>query len=780
MSATHAAPTPAADEQIDEGMLRDSARSFCAKSAPVTRLRALRDTSTGYAAALWNEMAELGWLGMLVPERAGGLGLPLAALGVVLEELGRVIAPEPLLEVAGVSALLLGALENDAADTLAGSLAGGEQLIITAWQGDPRDARREWRAVQAQAQGAAYSLRGTLYAVAHAGAADCLIVPALLLDEPTLFCVPRGTAGMTLVESALADGTRMARIDFSDATLEAAALLASGPLADAALDAAIDGGALLASFALAGLAQEAFAITLNYLKTREQFGRAIGGFQALQHRAVDLHIQNEITRAVVHETATEWPGATRRQDRQRLAARAKYRASLSAQRVTRDAIQMHGAIGFTDDCDIGLYLNRALVLGAAFGNANDQLATLRTLPRATTDAAGTTRQIEDPPDGHWDAMPDDDFRALVRGWFEREYPRDMRHPPRRLHWQEVKDWYMKLSARGWAAPAWPREWGGMGLSPSKLLIFIEEQERWGIARTPDMGIIMVGPLLLKHGTQEQRAHYLPKILKGEYIWCQGYSEPNAGSDLASLRCEAVPDGEDFVVNGQKIWTTLAQDASHIFLLVRTDKTTKKQKGISFLLADMTTPGITVRPIRNLAGHAEFCEVFFDNVRVPQANIVGALNNGWTMAKALLSFERIFLGSPKQAQLALQQLTGLATTQGRFEDPVFATQYTKLTQDVADLETIYTRFAEIVKRGETLGPDVSMLKIWGTETYSALSELALEAAGSAGGTLGKIGGDEHGIDVVSLFYNARPATIYGGSNEIQRNIIAKGVLGLPDA
>jgi alkylation response protein AidB-like acyl-CoA dehydrogenase len=767
------------NDSIDEGVLRDSARAFCTKSAPVSRLRALRDVAPGFSVAQWREMAALGWLGMLLPERAGGSGLPLAALGIVLEELGRVVAPEPLLEIGGVSALLLGALENEHADALAARLAEGEALIVTAWQGCARESTVDWRAVQAQTRAGGYTLRGTLHAVAHAPAADGLLVPALLIDEPALFHVPRGTPGLTLVEQTLADGTRMAQVVLEDIVLEAAALVGSGPLADAALDAAVDGGALLSAFALNGLAQESFAITLKYLKTREQFGRAIGGFQALQHRAVDLHIQNEITAAVVHEAAAAWPAAQRRQDRQRLAARAKYRASLTARHVTREAIQMHGAIGFTDDCDIGLYLNRALVLGAAHGNAATQLARLSALPRVTETATTATR-VADPADGNWDAMPDEDFRALVRSWFEREYPREMRHPPRRLHWHEVKDWYMKLAQRGWAAPAWPREHGGMGLSPSKLLIFIEEQERWGVARTPDMGIIMVGPLLLRHGTPEQQAHYLPKILAGETIWCQGYSEPNSGSDLASLRCEAVPDGTDFIVNGQKIWTTLAQDATHIFLLVRTDKTAKKQKGISFLLADMTTPGITVRPIRNLAGHAEFCEVFFDNVRVPQSNIVGALNNGWTMAKALLSFERIFLGSPKQAQLALQALTDFATGARLFDDPVFATKYTKLTLDVADLETIYTRFADIVKSGGTLGADVSMLKIWATETYSALAELLLEAAGSAGGLRGRVGQGEKMVDALNLFYNSRPATIYGGSNEIQRNILAKAVLELPDA
>jgi alkylation response protein AidB-like acyl-CoA dehydrogenase len=770
----------APETQIDDAVLRDSARAFCTKSAPVTRLRALRGTASGYSPELWREIADMGWVGMLVPERAGGSGLPLAALGIVLEELGRVVAPEPLLEVGGITALLLGALETPSADGLAERLAGGEAVIVTAWQGHPREARVDWRAVEAQAINGGYRLQGSLYAVAHGATADGWLVPALLVGEPALFFVPRGTAGVTLAECAVADGTHLAQLTFTAAGVDEGALIGSGPLADAALDLAVDAGTLLAAHALSGLAQEAFDVTLKYLKTREQFGRAIGSFQALQHRAVDLHIQNEITRAVLAEAAGEWSAATRNQDRRRIARRAKYRASLTAQKVTREAIQMHGGIGFTDDCDVGLYLNRALALCAAFGNADAQLANLRGQIGGGEAATASTRLVDDPADGNWDAMSDEDFRMLVRGWFEREYPEAMRYPPRRLRWHESKDWYMKLARRGWAAPAWPREFGGMGLSPSKLLLFIEEQERWGVARTPDMGIIMVGPLLLRHGTDAQRAHYLPKILAGENIWCQGYSEPNAGSDLASLRCEAVADGDDFVVNGQKIWTTLAQDATHIFLLVRTDKTAKKQKGISFLLADMTAPGITVRPIRNIAGEEEFCEVFFDNVRVPRTNIVGELNNGWTMAKALLSFERIFLGSPKQGQYALQRLTDLAGAEGLLDDPVFATKYTKLALDVADLETIYTRYAEIVKRGGTLGPDVSMLKIWGTETFAALTELLLEAAGAAGAVRGKVGPGDKAVEMLNLFYTARPATIYGGSNEIQRNIVSKGVLELPDA
>ncbi len=379
----------------------------------------------------------------------------------------------------------------------------------------------------------------------------------------------------------------------------------------------------------------------------------------------------------------------------------------------------------------------------------------------------------------WNAISDEDFRQEARRFFEQNYPASLRYPPQRLRWAEIKGWYMTLAEKGWLVPNWPVEYGGMGLSATKFLIFLEEQERWGVARTPDMGMTMVGPLLIKHGTAEQKAYYLPKILRGEHIWCQGYSEPNAGSDLASLKTTAVIDGSDFVVNGQKTWVTLAHDATHIFLLARTDpQARKKQEGISFLLADCTSPGVTVRPLRNIAGHDEFCEVFFDDVRVPKENIVGKINEGWTIAKAMLGFERITLGSPKQSQYALGRLEVLARQRGLLEDPVFLDKFTALQLDVADLASVYARFGNMVKRGETLGADVSLLKIWASETYSRITNLMVEAAGAAGAMVGMIDFGEEPVDVLCNFYYARPATIYAGANEIQRNIIAKNVLGLP--
>ena len=374
-------------------------------------------------------------------------------------------------------------------------------------------------------------------------------------------------------------------------------------------------------------------------------------------------------------------------------------------------------------------------------------------------------------------LPDEDFRAAVREFVVANYPPDMRNPPHRLHWAEAKPWYMALSRQGWLAPAWPREHGGLALSAAKQLLMMEEFERHGVARSPDQGLVMLGPLLIRYGTQAQKDRFLPRILAGEDVWCQGYSEPGSGSDLASLRTEAVRDGDDWIVNGQKTWTTLASDANWIFLLVRTDKAAKKQEGISFLLVPLHLPGVTVRPIINLELHDEFCEVFFDDVRVPAENLVGEVNKGWSMAKALLGFERIYLGSARQSAYALGRLRQLAERMGQFDDAAFVDRYTQLRLDLADHKALFEVYAEKLRTGETLGPDVSLLKIHQSELYQRITDVMLEIAGENAGLLDPIGGNRE-LHPTGMFMQARPTTIYGGSSEIQRGIIAKNVLSLP--
>lgn len=377
----------------------------------------------------------------------------------------------------------------------------------------------------------------------------------------------------------------------------------------------------------------------------------------------------------------------------------------------------------------------------------------------------------------FNVLNDGAFRQMVRDFLHANFPNELRDLPKRLHWQEVKGWYMTLSAHGWLAPGWPSEFGGMGLSAAKQLIYTEEFENYGVARTPDHGIMLLGPLLVRYGSPEQQQYFLPRILRGEDIWCQGYSEPNAGSDLASLRTEAVLDGDEWVVNGQKIWTTLATDADWIFMLVRTDKTAKKQEGISFLLVPMNSPGVTVRPILNLDLHDELCEVFFDDVRVPRTNLVGEMNAGWTMAKALLGFERIFLGSPKQSANALTRLEILGEHLGLSAEPQFRDNLTRFRLDLDDHKLLFETFAERLRRGENLGADVSLLKVHQTELFQRITDYMLGISGEYTALLEPVEGNGN-LNPTGLFLQARPATIYGGSSEIQRNILAKMMLGLP--
>jgi len=386
--------------------------------------------------------------------------------------------------------------------------------------------------------------------------------------------------------------------------------------------------------------------------------------------------------------------------------------------------------------------------------------------------------MEEATNRDWNALDDEAFRRIAAEFFAAEVPQQLRYLSRRPRWSEVRDWYLTLSRSGWLAPNWPVEWGGMGLSQSKILVYLEELERSGAPRVMDQGLMNIGPLLIARGTDEQRRRFLPKILSGEHTWCQGYSEPNAGSDLASLRTEARIEGDEFVINGQKIWTSVAFDATHMFALVRTDKTVKKQAGISFVMVDLRQPGVTVRPIRNIAGHEELCEVFLDDVRTPLSNLVGEINDGWNVAKALLGFERIWSGSPRQSMLALLRLQKLAEASGKSADPVFQDKYTQIQMDVLDAASAYERFAQMMRTGGSFGFEVSMLKIWATETCQRVTELMVEAAGDLGALGGEVDVNGQEMDILYPFLDCRAFTIYGGSSQVQRNILAKNVLGLP--
>ena len=375
------------------------------------------------------------------------------------------------------------------------------------------------------------------------------------------------------------------------------------------------------------------------------------------------------------------------------------------------------------------------------------------------------------------------FRDQVRAFIAEALPPHLRAKAEidaHFEHHEVMEWHRILYRKGWVAPHWPTEHGGPGLDATSRFILNEELE---LANTPALspfGLVMVAPAIMQFGSDEQKRRFLPPILAGDEVWCQGYSEPNAGSDLASLTTRAEDDGDHFVVNGQKTWTTYAQHADWIFCLVRTDAGGKRQEGISFLLMDMKSPGITVRPLMLMDGAHEVNEVFFDNVKVPVENLVHEEGKGWTVAKYLLGYERMNTGRIGASKRELAKLKDFAAT--RRTDARFRDRLTRLEVELMALEITNLRFLDQMRRtGQPPGADVSMLKIRGTEIQQSLTELMMQAVGPLSQPFapsnGDAGFDSFTAGLAPRYCNFRKTSIYAGSNEIQRNIISKMTLGL---
>lgn len=387
------------------------------------------------------------------------------------------------------------------------------------------------------------------------------------------------------------------------------------------------------------------------------------------------------------------------------------------------------------------------------------------------------------------------FRSETRAWLEANCPPSMRTPmpPEETVWggrravfknPDSKVWLERMGERGWTAPMWPAEYGGGGLTVAENKVLQEELRRIK-ARTPlaSFGLWMLGPVLLEYANEDQKREYLPKIIRGEIRWCQGYSEPGAGSDLAGLQTRAVPDGDDFVINGQKVWTSYANQADWIFCLVRTD-TSVKHDGISFILFDMTTPGVSTRPIQLISGESPFCETFFDNVRVPKKNMVGRLNGGWEIAKRLLQYERTNIsagGFGGGSTLPLQEVAKAYSGEdnGRVADPVLRDEIARHRMDGQAFQLTLKRATEEAKAGLAVGPTSSIFKYYGAELNKRRYDLLMEAMGTQ--ALGWEGGGfaPEELKITRDWLRSKANSIEGGTTEINLNVIAKRVLGLLD-
>ncbi len=388
------------------------------------------------------------------------------------------------------------------------------------------------------------------------------------------------------------------------------------------------------------------------------------------------------------------------------------------------------------------------------------------------------------------------FRAEIRAWVAANLPQDISdkvHRAQRLHKEDLQRWARILGKKGWHGWAWPQRFGGPGWDAIQRHLFEEECALAGAPRVVPFGPVMVAPVIMAFGSAEQQQRFLPGIMSGDVWWSQGYSEPGSGSDLASVKTRAERQGDHYLVNGQKTWTTLGQYGDWIFCLVRTDIQVKPQAGISFLLIDMKSPGVTVRPIIMLDGEHEVNEVFFDNVRVPAENLIGEENKGWTYAKYLPAHERTNIADVNRAKRELERLKRIAKQEGLYEDGRFRDQIALLEVDIVALEMMVLRVLSAERSGKQSLDVAGLLKIRGSEIQQRYTELmmlaggpfatpfiheAMEAGWQGDQALGGLwpGGAAHCASLTSHYLNYRKTTIYGGSNEVQRNIVAQTLLG----
>ncbi len=697
--------------------------------------------------ALWPDLAEQGVLGAAFGEEQGGFGGTMRDLAVVMAQLGRSLAVEPVLATSLGGRLLTG--------DVPAIVAGSRVLALAHDEGhDP------WALSATSAEGG--RLNGHKPVVRHADLAQALVVSA----ADGCYLVEAGADGLEIVPFRLIDGSSAASVTFQGTPAR--------KIGDASACAELVARACIGLAAEAcGIVDALNAATFAYLRTRQQFGVPLASFQALQHRAADMFAAGEELRVLTDRAIAALDAAA--PNAHALAAAAKALADDAGKRVGHAAVQLHGGMGVSDELDISHYLRRLAAIRAEFGGADAH--------RARFAALGGARLSESAEMAA--------FRGEVHEFVNLSLPADIAAKGARglkFAKSDYVCWQKILHQKGWFAAAWPREAGGAGWDLERQLVFAQEAALGNAPMIVPYGVNMVGPVIQAFGTEAQQARHLPGILSSDVWWCQGYSEPNAGSDLASLKTAAVLDGDHYVVNGTKMWTTEAHWADWMHCLVRTGREGKPQHGISFLLIDMTTPGITIQPIVTIDGQHHVNQLFLDDVRVPSENLVGGEGQGWSIAKFLLSHERVAIADTGAKLRLLSQIK--AKLAAMPEGPARLLLVQKLADAEIQLLTLCALEAEYVQGwaggGSKEGPSASVLKIRGTEILQLLSEIALEIAGPLGAAHDPA--DLHLPADTALtpaqaastmghqYLYGRCWSIFGGTNEVQRNIIAKAVLG----
>jgi alkylation response protein AidB-like acyl-CoA dehydrogenase len=689
--------------------------------------RALLDADVERLPPFWAELTAQGWLGLHVDEALGGEGYGLPELAVVLEELGRACAPGPFVPTV-LAAAVIQAAGKEIAAGIVPALASGEAVAALALAG----------ALDAEPDGDALRVRGTLRPVLSAHLAGVLVVPA---GEE--WCVLDADEFTTTELSSL-DPTRCV----AEVHVDGAVVPPARRLGEVDASRVRDLAAVVFGAEGVGVAQWCVDAASEYAKVREQFGRPIGQFQGVKHKCADMLAQTELARAAVWDAAraADEPAVA-----PLTAAAAAGLAVDASYRAAKDCIQLHGGIGFTWEHDAHLYLKRATATRQLLGPTS----TWR-IRAAEAARSGARRQlaVDLPPEA--EALREE-IAAFVR----------------EVKGLDAVEQRRRIADAGYLAPQWPKPWGRDAGALEQLVI--DDEFRKAKVRRPNLSVgAWALPPLMVYGTEQQQERWIPATLRGEITWCQLFSEPGAGSDLAALTTRGERDDGGWVVNGQKVWTSMAQDADWGILLARTDSDAPKHEGISFLMLDMKTPGIDIRPLRELTGEAWFNEVFFNDVFVPDDCLVGSPHDGWRAARTTLANERVYMGSGSSIGYGVQGVLRLLDATGLASDPIALDEAGGLVAEEHALSVLGFRLTlQALGGADPSGSEAAVRKLLGVEHDQRVQEVGLGLLGGEG----TVPDGDAAMWVRGFLFN-RCLTIAGGTSEVQRNVIAERLLGLP--
>ena len=778
--------------------LRKVARSFLEATAPAARHRRVGASDSGDDEAHYRSLTELGWHALALEEEVGGSGGTWLDLAVLLEETGRVLLRSAFFAttVLGAQAIAVAGSVDQRRDWI-GAIGRGELTATVALPG--RDCRWEDPAtsVAVEKDGDTWRASGTIERVIDGASAGLILVAGRTAAGPRLFAVD--SAQPTVVSTPLEtlDLTRpMARVDFRAAT--AVPLGPSDTVGQLSHAALLQRLSDLFTVGLAaeqlGCAQRSLEQAIAYARDRVQYGQAIASFQAIKHRCADVFLAVEAARSTVRHVATLASESAADSTLALAASVAKVAASKAALMASAANIQIHGGIGVTWEHDAHLYLRRAKSSELLNGSLTWHRERIAVQLASAVDGPAFQQSLLS---GEMQAEAAS-FREEVRAFLSAHLPADWQgvgalEEDQRHEW--LRAWRRTLAEEGMMCVSWPTEYGGRGRSVAEQIALLEEFTNVGVPHHPSsldtLAVNLLGPTILAIGSEQQKLERLPRIVSGEQRWCQGYSEPGAGSDLAGVQTTAVLKDGKWVINGQKVWTTSAQEANWMFALIRTDRTASKYAGLTFFLLPMGQPGVEVRPIPDLNGQKHLNEVFFTDAVTDEANVLGEVNGGWAVANALLGYERNEGAIRDAVNLRdeFRRLVVLARDTDRLSDPRVRSG---LVDAYVDLQAIIlgaVHGTTAALAGQPPGPEASLHKLRWSEYHQRATELAVDVYGDEALTpTARRSATFSSTDSprspsssrswVQTFLTARAGTIYAGTSEIQRNIIAEKVLQMP--